>query len=133
MWPWSTSDLIHIRVFVSNCGYSILLMCLICYPGTTVLMIDRIFGWIVTRKFGMIFSLFSLSRNGSWLSLDLSLNSPFQGLLKICSERALEGRKGKPMLIKPPQKSLTDKSVVLEMCFFPSLCAHSANAEGIYR
>lgn len=95
-------------------------------------MIDRIFGWIVTRKFGMIFSLFSLSRNGSWLSLDLSLNSPFQGLLKICSERALEGRKGKPMLIKPPQKSLTDKSVVLEMCFFPSLCAHSANAEGIY-
>lgn len=53
--------------------------------------------------------------------------------LKICSERALEGRKGKPMLIKPPQKSLTDKSVVLEMCFFPSLCAHSANAEGIYR
>lgn len=130
MWPWSTSDLIHIRAFVSNCGYSILLMCLICYPGTTVLMIDRIFAWIVTRKFGMIFSLFSLSRNRSWLSLDLSLSSPFQGLLKICSERALKRRKGKQMLIKSDRQMYGSKDVLLSfpMCSL-SKCRRNLSLE----
>lgn len=98
-------------------------------------MIDRILTWIVTRKFEMIFFFFAFFIVKKWilaLSLDLSLSFPFQGLLKICSERALKGREGEQMLIKPSQKSLIDKNMVLRMSFFLSLCAHSANAEGIY-
>lgn len=84
-------------------------------------MIDRIFTWIVTRKFGVIFfSFFHSQKNGSQPSLDLSLSSPFQGLFKIYSERALKLRKKKQMLIKPPQKSLIDKSMVLKMAFLLS-------------
>lgn len=54
MGPWSTSDLIRIRAFVSNCGYSVLLTCLICYPGATVPMIDGMFAWTVTGEFGLL-------------------------------------------------------------------------------
>ena len=108
-------------------------MYLICYPGTTILMIDRILTWIVTRKFEMLFLFFFIVKKWTLaLSLDLSLSFPFQGLLKICSERALKGREGEQMIIKPPQKSLIDKNMVLRMSFFPSLCAYSANVEGIY-
>lgn len=72
-------------------------------------MIDRIFAGIVTRKFGMIFfSFFLVKKRILALSLGLSLSFPFQGLLKMCSERALQRRKRKQMRINPPQKSLID-------------------------
>lgn len=66
---------------------------------------------------GDVFFLFFILKKWIPAKSGFSLSSPFEGLLKICSERALKVRKKKQMLIKPPQKSLVDKSMVLKMAF----------------
>lgn len=90
-------------------------------------MIDWIFAWLVTRKFGLMLPAFSLSGSKYWL--DLSLSFLFQGLLNICSEKTLIVRREEIDAYEATAGSLTPTTPVLIVCSLPVPYAFTANPE----